>query len=712
MRRFFGFLAAIIGITIAQAATIGQWNAYLAYHDITDIEPAGKLIYVLSSKDLFSYNVNDKSVYAYNKMNTLSDTEIDFIAWNNTAKKLIIVYSNFNIDLLDNNFNTENISDYYSKAMTLDKTVNNVTISGNYAYLSTGFGIIKLNMKDAEITETYILGKNTQDCAVKGSSLFAKTSEGIYEGKTTDNLVDPSNWKLTADASAISFADNNDITTSTASGYTEYIVYDQTNKCYWSNQQNGCLQGWTKSDSGERTIIASEINADGPKYNYFGFMKFTQGNLYSCGGGWSYTNDRFRPGAPQQFDGSKWIVYEDNIEEKTGHRFIDMETIDANPNDLNQVFVGGRTGLYEFYKGKFVQEFTPENSPLRGAASVSSTNKNYNMVFSILFQSPGNLMVFNSYNEANSILNLNISNNYEWTQYDIPEFMIDNGKYSLLWMRSAFIDSRSMIWFTNHHWGMPALCCYQPSSKNAKVYSTLINEDGTTINPNGAICTVEDKTQNIWLATDRGPLYLSASTISNGGETFTQYKVPRNDGTNLADYLLAGIDITSIAVDAANRKWFGTNGNGIYLISADNNTQEQHFLAENSGLLSDNIESIAINEATGEVFIGTTKGLCSYMSDATVTNEEMNKDNVWAYPNPVKPDYNGLITITGLSYNADVKICTSNGVLVNEGRSTGGSYTWNGCDKDGKRVASGVYMVQTAKSDGSKGTVCKIAIVR
>ena len=181
MRRFFGLILVFMTIMTAQAATIGQWNAYLAYHDITDIEPAGKLVYVLSSKDLFSYNVNDKSVYAYNKMNTLSDTEIDFIAWNNTAKKLIIVYSNFNIDLLDNNFNTENISDYYSKAMTLDKTVNNVTISGNYAYLSTGFGIIKLNMKDAEITETYILGKNTHDCAVKGSSLFAKTSDGIYE---------------------------------------------------------------------------------------------------------------------------------------------------------------------------------------------------------------------------------------------------------------------------------------------------------------------------------------------------------------------------------------------------------------------------------------------------------------------------------------------------------------------------------------------------
>ena len=111
------------------------------------------------------------------------------------------------------------------------------------------------------------------------------------------------------------------------------------------------------------------------------------------------------------------------------------------------------------------------------------------------------------------------------------------------------------------------------------------------------------------------------------------------------------------------------------------------------------------------VFIGTDKGLCSYQSEASVTNEDMNKDNVWAYPNPVQPDYTGMITITGLSFNADVKITTSNGVLVAQGRSTGGSFQWDGNDLKGKRVASGIYMVQTATSDGSKGTVCKIAII-
>ena len=140
--------------------------------------------------------------------------------------------------------------------------------------------------------------------------------------------------------------------------------------------------------------------------------------------------------------------------------------------------------------------------------------------------------------------------------------------------------------------------------------------------------------------------------------------------------------------------------------------QVQHFTSLNSDLLSDNIESLAINDVTGEVFIGTDKGLCSYMGDATQTFDEMTKENVYAYPNPVKPDYTGLITITGLTYNADIKIVTSNGVLVAEGRSNGGSFTWNGCDRNGKRVVSGVYMVETATQEGKKGIVCKIAIVR
>ena len=176
--------------------------------------------------------------------------------------------------------------------------------------------------------------------------------------------------------------------------------------------------------------------------------------------------------------------------------------------------------------------------------------------------------------------------------------------------------------------------------------------------------------------------------------------------------MLSGVNIKSIVVDKDNRKWFGTNGNGLYLIAADNITTLAHFTKANSKLLSDNILSLAINDATGELFIGTDQGLCSYTGNISDSSNGMTKDNVWAYPNPVKPDYTGAITITGLENGASVKIVTSNGVLVNEGTASNGEYKWYGINRDGKRVASGVYMVEVATSASEKGVVCKIAIVR
>ena len=239
----------------------------------------------------------------------------------------------------------------------------------------------------------------------------------------------------------------------------------------------------------------------------------------------------------------------------------------------------------------------------------------------------------------------------------------------------------------------------------------MTNQDGTKYTLNAVTSCAEDKEGNIWVGTNVGPFIINASDVGKDNIVFYQVKVPRNDGTNLADYLLSGVDVRCMAIDGANRKWFGTGGNGIYVIGEDNMTQIYNFTSENSKLLSNTINSIAINDNTGEVFIATDKGLCSYMNDATVAVESMEKDNVYAYPNPVRPEYTGPITIVGLTFNADVKITTATGYLVAEGRSNGGTFTWDGRDMDGKRVASGIYNVITATSTGDKGTVCKIAVI-
>ena len=205
-------------------------------------------------------------------------------------------------------------------------------------------------------------------------------------------------------------------------------------------------------------------------------------------------------------------------------------------------------------------------------------------------------------------------------------------------------------------------------------------------------------------------LVIYQNDIEQNNSIFSKIIVPRNDDTNLGDYLLSGIEITSIVIDGGGRKWIGTANNGLYLISEDNNNQLEHFTWDNSMLLSNHILNLALSPE-GVLYIGTDKGLCSYKTDSSEPNSTMTCETVYAYPNPVRPEYRGNITITGLSYHADVKIVTSNGVLVNQGRSTGGSYVWDGNDQKGRRVASGIYMVQTATNSGDKGTVCKIAII-
>jgi ligand-binding sensor domain-containing protein len=324
------------------------------------------------------------------------------------------------------------------------------------------------------------------------------------------------------------------------------------------------------------------------------------------------------------------------------------------------------------------------------------------------YDDEGNLWLLQSQVAENAIVE--ITKDGQWiSRYQ--EKLMENGK-SLNSLRSLIIDNEGMLWFVNTHHVHPAIICYNPKNDEiVQFIDDFSNQDGISTANCKPLCIAEDLEGNIWVGTTTGPYMIEKENRYISGTYLTQVKVPRNDGSNYADYLLANVKTTCIAIDGANRKWFGTEGAGAYLISADNMEQLQNFTAENSRMLSNFIESMAINNETGEVFFGTDMGLCSYVSDATTAEPTMVKDNVYAYPNPVVKDYQGLITVVGLSMDADVKILSTSGKLIAQGRSNGGTFTWNGRDSQGRRVASGIYMVATATSDGNKGTVCKIAVI-
>ncbi|WP_288276987.1 Por secretion system protein [uncultured Prevotella sp.] len=613
-------------------AQIGTWRAFMSYYEPQQIIKAGSnTLFVRASNSLYSYHLNDHSITTYDKVNTLSDTYISYIAWSQQAKRLIITYQDGNIDLMDLQENVINISGLYNKLITGDKNVSSIRIDGIYAYLICGFGIVKVNMQRAEITDSY------------------KPSHPEYPTSLPEE-------------------DNSD--------YDRYIDLVKT------------------------------LKPDGPQFNYFGFMIFSNNRLYGCNGDFNHDYPI------QILNNNAWTIYQhEGISEQTGVSFQGAFCLDVDPSNPDHIFAGSRNGLYEYLNGQFIKYYDNSNSPIEPFDGV---NKDYQLVTGTKFDSQGNLWFLNSSAPTTALVKYH---NGTFTKLNHSELMkLNTGQIknrSNAELSKMIIDSKGKMWFANNNWVTPAIYQYDLENDKITAYENFVNQDGIIINIHeGVRCVVEDLEQNIWVGTSMGLLLLEKSEIENNGNVFTQVKVPRNDGTNNADYLLANVDISSIAIDGGNRKWIGTLNNGVYLISADNMTQIHHFTTSNSKLLSNAVLSIAINPTSGEVFFATDKGLCSYVSDATAPNTEMTTDNVRAYPNPVEPGYSGPITISGLSLDADVKILTTNGVVVNQGRSNGGTYVWDGCDQKGRRVASGIYMVATATSKGEKGTVCKIAIVR
>lgn len=616
---------------------IGSWRAYMAYSDIQQIVKANDYLFVRASNSLYQYNLTDHSIVTYDKVNGLSDTYITHIAWNQKAKRLIAVYNNSNIDLIDVNGDVTNVSALYRKTMTDDKTIDSLTIDDVYAYLYARFGIVKVNMQRAEIADTY--------------------TKNHPEYPTSLPSID-----YTAD-------------------FNTYLP------------------------------VVKTLKPGGPKYNYFYESKFVNRKLYTTAGYFlSGVGDFNYPGIVQVWDGYEWQNYQENIDSITGFSYLDNNCIDVDPTNENRTAVGGRCGLYIFENGKLTNYYNQQNSPLHGADyNGSALGYDYTLINGLKYDSKGNLWVLNS--QARGVNLFELTKDGEWNSH-FQSLLAGSDNVAFVGLRQTFIDSRDLLWFVNTNWDTPALFCYDMENDHLVRYDKFINQDGAQYEVTYVYCVNEDIEGNIWMGTNQGPFMILKNEVGQESITLQQVKVPRNDGSDYADYLLSGIPISSIAIDGGGRKWFCSNTTGAFLVSADNMTQLQHFTSDNSKLLSDKITSVSIDNQTGEVFFLTDNGLCSYISDATQPNTEMNKDNVYAYPNPITSDYTGIITIVGLSLNADVKICSSSGKVIAEGRSNGGSFTWDGCDQEGRRVASGVYMVITATSDGKKGTVCKIAVIK
>lgn len=756
-------------------AGIGSWRLHMACHNATQCVVVNDKVYVLSDGSLYSYTPDTEFVECYDKANAISDQGIRHIGVCDKSNKLVIIYENGNIDLMYPDGGVLNITDL-STSTSFDPRVNDLRIANGKAYLSTNFGVVVLDIVREEFGGTYVLGKVTHSCVELDGIIYAATASGLYRGDVNSNLLDVTNWTLLSnniyvqlttfeksllvlkskesvysvnveDGAATLFSKGkfsflhstngtlivgDKTTVLVYSSLTDYaqLTFDGTvsyltvdGGTYWSCNGAKGLNGY-RYDEEEKSVVqtVTGIMPNSPIRNYCQYLRFVDDDrLLIAGGIMNYYDDYslHRAATLSMYEDGTWYSFEEEgVAARIAGTFRNMTSIVQDPKDPNHHYASSYgQGIYEFQDLKFVRQYThKEKEGLSDVVAIpleSPVPKSYEYtrVSRLQYDSEGNLWITNSHAES-PVKIMKPDGTFISLYY--PEMEYQETVSDILF------DSKGRVWVVSLQ-GPASLFCIDmngtledTSDDRIRVFNeNFVDQDGGSVEVYYINDIAEDHNGDIWVMTDKGPYVLyDIEKVFRDDYHFTKVKVPRNDGTNYADYLLDGAYTTSIAIDAANRKWIGTLSTGLYLVGADGLDEVYHFTADNSPLPSNVIESLALNHKSGELFIGTDKGVVSYMGDATRAEESYDEEKVYAYPNPVTSDYDGLITIVGLKVNSHVKIVNTAGRLVAEGTSLGGSFTWDGRTPQGQRVSSGIYYVMGSDEEGNEGIVTKVLFIK
>jgi streptogramin lyase len=762
----------ICGSLLAQGIMIGEWRTHLPYQRVIDVEVVGQEVYAATPYELFIYNKQDNSLRLLNKVNGLNDVGISSIRYSKPQNTLVVAYTNTNIDLVRENEiinindirNKEIIGNKTINGIFLQD--NYAYLSCGFGIVV--IDLVRNEVHDTYLIGPEGSFINVLDLDVFDGHFFAATESGVYFAPTNSpNLADFNQWsrdtrlqhpdlnytqietfkdKLYLNYSrgvfntdtlfvfdgtawdyfekentslhpALRAFDNNFILANNynISLYDENMqvlqsIYNPENKgveplsaaidsegnVWVADKRRGLIKTFNNGFSGEF------INPNGPATVNVYELKAQGNNVWVAPGGrrpnWG---KMFMTDGVFSFVDGLWKTH-NSSNASAFDSISDMVSVAIDPHNPNKTYIGTwQEGILVFTDNELTDIYSDHNSTLQPwVADPRLVN-----ISGLDFDTYNNLWVANT--GAPDVLSMRTPQG-QWRSFnlgasasgiDIANMIVDKANQKWIIRRQ---EGLLMVFNDNNTFDNPAddqmrILNTSPGNGNIPgntVFSMAVDHDGA-----------------VWVGTDSGPaVFFAPERIFQQGADFDAQRilVPRNDGTGQADYLLGSEKILSIAIDGANRKWFGTE-NGVFLLSKDGLEEIHHFTRSNSPLLSNTVNSIGITD-NGEVFFGTGSGIISYKGTAT-PGQPTNFD-VFAYPNPVRPGYTGSIAIKGLVNNALVKITDVSGQLVFDTRAEGGQAIWNGHTLNGSKVKPGIYLVFVSDNLGFETLVTKILLMQ
>jgi hypothetical protein len=762
--KYFLILLVLSPLCSIAQTPIGEWSDLFNYNSGKNIASGTRYILYQSDRGVLAYDQSTGEKKKLSKLNGLSSYDISTLCYDKKSGNFVIGHKNGMIDFINNDLKITPFPDLARVNVVGEKSINHISEYQNNLYVATAYGGIIIDPIRKIVPESFTFNisgspEALNEITVYNDSVYINVKGKLYNAHVKANLRNMSNWRLVNiptriniryitstpigllfcdykeafNSDSLYFYNNGSLTlfnkeTLRVNGiqYNENIIsithfdnveaYDiNLNRLYRvyeyliSNERPRPISAFPINS---KNIIIADLNQgivlkkndydfeiitiSGPYDNNAYDLKSVKNNLYIASGG--LVNNSFniynRSGTYVKKDDSWYYFNRNNLDTS-----FDIININVNPKDESHFVTSSYgKGILEYKNYLPSQGYTHVNSTLQRSTIYTET---YVAVGSTAFDENGDLWAANAF--SNRPLHQRLSDG-TWVWYNFPTIFTagDLGK--------MIIDKNNNVWLVAPRGsGLIAFNNNKtPQNKNddkARILKTGIGKGN--LPSNDIYTVVEDKNGQIWVGTGKGVavIYNSSDAFANSNDA----QVIKIEQEGQIQLLLESETVTAIAVDGANRKWFGTQNGGIFLTSPDGTTQIRNFNTNNSPLPSNTIFSIAINENTGEVYVATEKGIMIYRGDA-IEGKENFKD-AYAFPNPVNFDFNGTIAITNLPADVDVKITDSAGNLVAKTKANGGMATWDGKNFENKRVSSGVYFVMMANSDGSSKYAAKIVVV-
>lgn len=751
-------LLIIISFLCLQTSN-AQWKGYFSYNHVVDLSESSSKIYVATNNAILVHDVHTGGVETFNTVDGLSSENISTIYYRQQNNSLYIGYQNGLLSIY--NFNNKRIINKFDivnqTGISINKRkINTIHEYNGMLYLGTDYGISLYNPETNLFGNTFFIGFNASETEVLSITIFddyiyAVTQFNGIKRALVNNpfLIDFNNWQTFSNSafkkiiqhqgqlllisnSGIHAIDNNTINL-IHGGFNpidihsnnQTVVATSNNKVVFLNQNLVFSQ---EINLNQLTNIQPGFTKVSLVQNY-AFVGTRENGLLKSGVPFSLTPEIILPTGPLNNNAyrmhvtpsgnSVWLSYGEasvffnpyplrqrpvsnmNNGVWTHIPFSDLlgarslVNLISDPNDENTMyFSSGFDGILKMQNNTGVQLINNTNSNL----PVKPTDPGLgNRIFGMSFDNKKELWVTNSLIDKQI---LSVNRNNQWVNFDASGALSNFGQH----YPDLVVDKNNTKWIATQGTGVLGF------NENANPRFKVVNSMSGDAEESKQVMTIAvDKRGQLWIGTRSGLRILrSVDRFMTDPILNSTNIVIEEDG--LGQELLNRQFITKILVDGANNKWVGTGDQGVFLFSANGQETLLRFTKENSPLPSNSIKDIAINEVTGEVFFLTNQGIVSYQGSATAARDDLS--NVVIYPNPVRPEYQGTVKITGLIDNANIKITDISGNLVHETTSTGGTIEWDTTAFGKYKVASGVYMVFIASDDLDETKVKKIMIVR